>query len=676
MFLRGDKTWKEEENEKANLDTIFIELMQDCKYNPPGARLSAKVRTTLERLSPAERRELVIRTRDGCAPLFVAARRSNVEVVEYLVHVCGAPLEQRGIYEMPDERSAHLVTPLWCAAVSGRLPVLRALADAGADINAASDSGSTPVRSACFMTHIEVVKFLVERGADIHRPNHDGGTCLINSVQSTPLCAFLLSHGAEVNARDMQRKTALHYAIQEHRRGTVQLLLQHGASPLLASRAGDDALRTACLKGASLIVDSLLAADPPYYNLERAADAYELLGATEFDEFNDVAGALSSWRHATAIRHRGTEYLEKRPWVPEEAAEECRSAAENEALWAAAGSALCGTREWRTAAELDAAATDVDALRTQALLVAARTLGPAHKDCLFRLMYRGAAYADADRYRRCVDLWTWALHIRIFRDSLLSTDTCHTASALTRLFLDAADGRLERAGADFPPHSDVSKVFTLLAEELPGCRTALRARPVHKKQAETFDRALRCVTHLLHLLLATARDEEQRDAVEAAARRLVSADLRSAHTGDSVLHLCASRLNVVRSTYFADELATPPVFPSVEVVKLLLRAGADARLRNEARSTPLHVAAIPYNFSTELVEALLAGGAHLDQPNRFGDSAAELLTLSGDSRVRPLLYTSLRCLAARALLAAGPSRAPSRTDLPLTLLDFLDLHRS
>ena len=50
--------------------------------------------------------------------------------------------------------------------------------------------------------------------ADIQRPNYNGGTCLINSVQSVELCEFLLKHGANVNAQDIQCKTALHYAIQ------------------------------------------------------------------------------------------------------------------------------------------------------------------------------------------------------------------------------------------------------------------------------------------------------------------------------------------------------------------------------------------------------------------------------------------------------------------------------
>lgn len=74
-------------------------------------------------MRPAERRAVCRRARDGCAPLFVACKRGNVEIVEYLIHVCDAELEQRGVYEVPDDRSVHTVTPLWCAAVAGRLEV-------------------------------------------------------------------------------------------------------------------------------------------------------------------------------------------------------------------------------------------------------------------------------------------------------------------------------------------------------------------------------------------------------------------------------------------------------------------------------------------------------------------------------------------------------------------------
>ena len=52
---------------------------------------------------------------------------------------------------MLEEGISHHVTPLWCAAVSGRLAVVRVLLKHGADVNAVSDSGSTPVRSSCYI---------------------------------------------------------------------------------------------------------------------------------------------------------------------------------------------------------------------------------------------------------------------------------------------------------------------------------------------------------------------------------------------------------------------------------------------------------------------------------------------------------------------------------------------
>ena len=81
---------------------------------------------------------------NGCAPLFLACRNGSAEVVEYLVTRCGAPIEQKGQFEVSrvmrivslvtcdgdqveEEGVRHSVTPLWCAAVSGRLAVVRVL---------------------------------------------------------------------------------------------------------------------------------------------------------------------------------------------------------------------------------------------------------------------------------------------------------------------------------------------------------------------------------------------------------------------------------------------------------------------------------------------------------------------------------------------------------------------
>ena len=68
------------------------------------------------------------------------------------------------------------------------------------------------------------------------------------------------------------------HLFQEHRFETTKLLLQYGANPYLESRYKDDALQTACLKGAAEIFQYLTNALD--YSAERIASAFELLGST------------------------------------------------------------------------------------------------------------------------------------------------------------------------------------------------------------------------------------------------------------------------------------------------------------------------------------------------------------------------------------------------------------
>ncbi|XP_026827953.1 protein fem-1 homolog A isoform X2 [Ooceraea biroi] len=557
-----------------SMDQLFHDLINECKYQAPGAQLTYALRNQLEKYKQEERKEIVSRMKDGCAPLFIACKRGHVDIVEYLIQTCDADIEQRGKYEVPDDRSVHCVTPLWCAAVSGNLEVIKCLISHGADINAVSDSGSTPVRSACFMTHMDIVSYLVEKGADILKANYNGGTCLINSVQSVELCTFLLEHGADVNATDIQNKTALHYAIQEHRFHTTKLLLEHNADPHLRSRYNDDALQTACLKGAIQIFEYLV--EKVSYPPERLADANELMGSTFFDDHNDTHMTLQFWRAATAIRLVNSVNetpLPKRPVLPK------REAYKN-------------ATEFSAMEELNSISHDVDALRIQSLLICERILGAHHKDTLFRLMFRGASYADALRYQNCIDLWHRALEIRVEKDSILYADTCFTAQALLRLMVDLNEKRLDvmihNQEKQQPRFCDVVAIFKLLSSQLTEARELLET-----------------------------------------------------------------------------------IFPHLDVVKLLLDCGASVDDRNILRSTPLHIASSAYNFQNALIQLLLDYGAHLDTPNRTGDTPARLICANPLNNIAVVKHISLQCQAAQAICKYGICTK----ELPITLSDFLDLHR-
>uniref|UniRef100_A0A8D8JRE1 Protein fem-1 homolog C n=1 Tax=Culex pipiens TaxID=7175 RepID=A0A8D8JRE1_CULPI len=652
----GKYTRSSGDNNPRGLETVSNDLLQECKVCTEHSRLSKGLRERLEGLPRQIRKEIVKRTRDGCSALFIACRRGNVEITEYLITVCDANSEQKGLYEVSEDRSVHCVTPLWCACVSGKLSVVKSLVRLGSNINALSDTGSTPLRSACFMTHIDIVQYLVENGADIRKPNYNGGTCLINSVQSVQLCSYLISKGADVNARDIQDKTALHYAIQEHRLETAQLLLEHGADPFAKSRYGDDALQTACLKGAHQIFDYLK--NRINYSSERLADAHELIGSTFIDDHNETRVAILHWRLAHHIRLRDTTYIQKRPEV---------------APRPAYGNCI----EFSTIAELDNIAADVDAMRIQSLLIYERILGIDHKDTLFRLMFRGASYADSLRFQRCIDLWLLALQVRVQKYSILYSDTCLTAQAIVRLMLDLLDKYVDVMSNEFveqgmPRFEDVYTVFQVLTANINEARQLLNIRPVHRKQQENFDRILKCLTHLMYLLLSTAKTDEERELVNAAVRTLVRNNIRSAITNDTLLHLSVSRLNVIKSGYFTDDSRSNSlIFPNLNVVKLLLEAGAHVNAKNESKSTPLLVASMPYNYERELVYTLLEYGAHLDQPNRSDDRPVSLLAINPVNDIPLVNYITLKCLCSTVITKFG---IPYRNQIPRTLEDFVRWH--
>lgn len=165
------------------------------------------------------------------------------------------------------------------------------------------------------------------------------------------------------------------------------------------------------------------------------------------------------------------------------------------------------------------------------------------------------------RFQRCIDLWRLALEIRVNRYSILYSDTCFTGQALVRLLLDLTDSPhdfnlddvLPANQRDEPKFEDVFTIFMLLTKDIIESRRLLDIRPVYKKQQENFDRVLKCVTHVIYLMLLTMKSTEHLSVVKRNVNRLLREDLRSASTGDTMLHLVVSRLNVIKSGYFMED---------------------------------------------------------------------------------------------------------------------------
>lgn len=628
-------------------DLTFNELYTECRLAAPGAKLSYSIRNRLERFSRDERKEIVSRVKEGCAPLFVACKKGNVEIVEYLIEHCDADVEQRGMYEVPDDRSIHFVTPLWCASVAGKLSVVRCLVEHGANVNSVSDTGSTPVRSACFMTHYEIVTYLVENNADILKPNYNGGTCLINSVQSVPLCEFLIKHGADVNAQDIQFKTALHYAIQEHRFETTKLLLENRADPFIKSRYGDDALETACLKCATHVFEYLC--ENYNYSKQRVAEAHELIGSTFLEEHQNLRKCLHHWRLALSIRYSDPNNVIPKNFVSK---------------------APYGyIAEFNTYEELENISMDLDAMRIQSLLVCERILGPLHRDMIFRLMFRGAAYADSLQYQRCINLWRYALELRIQKDSLLHSEVCFAAQALVKLFLDFHEKHQTGMLREQIEFNDVYESIRMLVCRFESSNYLLNIRPVFKRQQDNFDKILKVLTHQIFVLHVIPKTPEQIMMMKQLIRDILRIEPRTS-AGDTLLHLVVSKSNTMKpNNYFEDPHTA--IFPNAAIAELLLECGANVEVINYNLSTPLHIAALISNFTPEVIQVLLKYGAHIDRRNGNGNHPHYMLQSISECNVNHLQYTTLKCLAARKVIEKQISFIG---EVPVHLEEFIRIH--
>ncbi|XP_052278113.1 protein fem-1 homolog C-like [Dreissena polymorpha] len=652
-------------------DTAGIDygLLSSIVYNCVQEEKLSKLRATLSKRTREQRQKIVNHKINGNTPLFMACQQGKVHFVNYLIEECGADIEIKGVYEVHEDNSRHLVSPLWCAAVANKLDVVQTLVRHGANVNETSDTDSTPVRSACFMTNIQVIKFLVENGADILKPNKNGGTCLINSVQSAQLCTFLISKGAAVNAVDSSKNTALHYAIREGMLESVKVLLSNKADYMIRNDFDDDALQTAATRGNVEIVDVIV--EMAGLSLEAKIQAYELLGTCHIDERNDIVSGLKLWRQAMKWRYKNKNQPILKV-LPKETKKVYLNAKEPE--------------NEEELLEL----TDPDEIYMQSLLIRERILGQHHKDSVFGLMYRGAVYADSNKFQRCVDLWKYAYIIRYQQNEPLNLDCLFTVQALVKFFWEIQmehenNGEIE-AKIFFDDALEVLQILTgqiisakeclsndgecLLYEQASKLNT--QAEDKASQTLSEFHLLMQLYLHIIHLLTKLECSRDQTHAYMSCIHRLVSMDLRCTK-GLSLLHLAVdSKTSLTADEYYSQ-------FPSLEVVQLLVRCGANVNAQCQCGNTALLKAAHtmymhsgpPEEEEKKVIEYLLAIGTHVDIMNNVGDTAEKFLKHSVFFSYSPLQYLSLKCLAARVILK---EKIPFKSEVPVSLIPFVQCH--
>ena len=102
---------------------------------------------------------------------------------------------------------------------------------------------------------------------------------------------------------------------------------------------------------------------------------------------------------------------------------------------------------------LDDLMADPDEMRMQALVMRERILGPAHPDTSYYIRYRGAVYADAGKFNRCIELWNYALDMQQSMLERLNPMTQSSLFSFTELFsfMMGEEGKPTTRGRIVPP---------------------------------------------------------------------------------------------------------------------------------------------------------------------------------------------------------------------------------
>jgi ankyrin repeat protein len=117
--------------------------------------------------------------------------------------------------------------PLALACDSESLPVVQALVDRKADVNARDVENHTVLWTAVRRGTLPIIKYLIEHGADVKELQDDGQT-LLWAAESREMAEFLIAAGIDPKHKDINRDTALHVACRHSQTEVVELLLDRG----------------------------------------------------------------------------------------------------------------------------------------------------------------------------------------------------------------------------------------------------------------------------------------------------------------------------------------------------------------------------------------------------------------------------------------------------------------
>ena len=663
-----------------------------------------------------------------CPPLFLAAANGNLDILSYLFEQganvnASSSSQYADPWSLPSEFDDFLPiwrTPLIVALTNGHNDAFTFLIDKGADVNLQDHVGYTALHHAVERRNFDAVSCLVHNGADVNLfTSINKHTPLMSACQFHNMDAInvLLNKGADVNLQDRDGKSALHFACSDicywliQNLADVNMCDNHNCTPLMQASSKSDVKKVAMLveNQAKVDLQDMNGNTALHHAMHNSYHSHEytpeiccaLLTAKVSIHLCNSQGWTPLLLASENCIKSAVEILIKHPEVTKE-----QRANALELL----GSSLClksGTfahieegfgyiklgmkerfadashpllkqqvepaeayqnrKESQTLEELAEIEGDKDSIIMESLVIRERIFGANNKELLKPIEHVAEHFYSKDpgHFKR--------LSIPLYRYATKIAQGC-----IEELFESAVSclWHLTDVLYECKQYSDrellleLLELIVFLCENWPDddgyYQSVWHIRYV--EEVSLFD-SVEVVIHMITKNLQNGEEDETYSNVLVLLRKLLRHNPRRMYYNGTLLHA---------GTHSTENIITD-IFPSADTVKLLLKAGFNIHAIDKDGNTPLHRAASLkprddlIHLLTEIMKALVDGGAHHDFVNHHGKTPMDM---AKTDEARMILSEEksklkLKCISARAVKKFG---IPYLGEVPKTLEKYISLH--